>query len=280
MKYFCVSDIHGCYDLLMQALNDAGFNKEQDILVVVGDSFDRGSQSHEVLEYILSCPNRILLMGNHDLRLMQLLRAPYDAASYDISNGVPQTLVSLLQGQGMETKGVDFYAALYKLKHHEHLQQLFKESVAAVEFPDLIITHGWLPTNDAMGPRTMELLLNWREAGATYWEDALWANTEIILSRKLFPEKPMLIGHWHAWRLAEKYGEKRQTNKHDDNQYINCDMYQYFYKDILIFTAIDGCSNWPNGGKVNCYVFESDAEPIKYDGGFRKWYYWDAATMQ
>ena len=95
MKYFCVSDIHGQYDLLIKSLEDKGFNKETDTLIVVGDSFDRGMQSHEVLEYILSCPNRILLMGNHDLRLMELIGTPYLAASYDISNGVPQTLVSM-----------------------------------------------------------------------------------------------------------------------------------------------------------------------------------------
>ena len=273
MKYFCVSDIHGQYELLIKALQEKNFNKETDTLIVIGDSFDRGTQSHEVLEYILSCPNRILLMGNHDLRLMQLIGQPYLAASYDISNGVPQTLVSMIQGQGEETKGVDFYAALYKLKHHEHLQQYFSECWAAVEFPDYIITHGWLPVNEKMGVNAYTFYDEWRNAGAKDWEEAFWAHTEIMLSNKLFPEKTMIIGHWHAWRLAEKYGEKRQTDKHDPKEYINCDMFEHIYKGEKKFIAIDGCSNWPYGGKVNCYVFETDEEPTFINGGLRKWYY-------
>ena len=130
-----------------------------------------------------------------------------------------------------------------------------------------------------MGVNAYTFYDDWRNAGAKDWEEAFWAHTEIMLSNKLFPEKTMIIGHWHAWRLAEKYGEKRQTNKHDPNEYINCDMFTYVYKGETKFIAIDGCSNWPNGGKVNCYVFETDAEPTFINGGLRKWYYFESLVL-
>lgn len=68
---------------MMEALNDAGFNKETDTLVSVGDPFDRGPSSKEVLEYLMSCPHRILIWGNHDARLYQLMKGSDHIAYYD-----------------------------------------------------------------------------------------------------------------------------------------------------------------------------------------------------
>jgi serine/threonine protein phosphatase 1 len=52
-KYFIISDIHGHYNEMITALNNAGFNHNSNhILIVLGDMFDRGNQSKEVLEYL------------------------------------------------------------------------------------------------------------------------------------------------------------------------------------------------------------------------------------
>ena len=83
MKYFFMSDVHGEYSKMIAALNEAGFDKEKDVLVSLGDLFDRGSNSLEVLEYVMSCPNRILIWGNHDLRLKELM---YGAAVVTTTN--------------------------------------------------------------------------------------------------------------------------------------------------------------------------------------------------
>lgn len=64
--YF-VGDIHGCYDLLMQALREVGFNKDKDYLVCVGDLIDRGPDNYKVLAKFLYGNIRcISVMGNHD----------------------------------------------------------------------------------------------------------------------------------------------------------------------------------------------------------------------
>ncbi|MCW8041282.1 metallophosphoesterase, partial [Acinetobacter entericus] len=36
-KLYAVGDIHGCYNLLMNRLNEIGFDFENDLLVAVGD---------------------------------------------------------------------------------------------------------------------------------------------------------------------------------------------------------------------------------------------------
>lgn len=268
MRYVCIADVHGCYDKMIKALNDAHFNPATDTLISLGDLFDRGDQSREVLQYVMSCPNHILCMGNHDLRLMQIIAEPYKTASYDFSNGIQHTLDSFDPIEiGEEDIARKTYCQLYDLKSYNLLREYFRQCVAAIEFPDLICTHGWLPT--IREGNKYALLENWREARGDIWDAAFWGHTEIIVSNKAFPEKTLLIGHWHAWRLAEKFGEKRQENKRDENTYINCDTFVYRDK----FIALDGCSNWPYGGKVNTYVFESDAEPILYRGGLGKWWY-------
>ena len=95
MKYFFISDIHGEFNRMAEALRDAGFNPSKDTIVSLGDPFDRGAQSYEVLQFLMSCPNRILVWGNHDMRLKKLITGREHIASNDYHNGVLQTLQSL-----------------------------------------------------------------------------------------------------------------------------------------------------------------------------------------
>lgn len=281
MKYFCIADVHGCYDRMMSALYQAGFNKEKDTLVSLGDLFDRGPQSKEVLEFVMSCPHRLLCMGNHDLRLMQLIKTPYLYNQYDGYNGVPQTYISFIGAKEFVENNISTWDALIRLRDYQLLKDYFHECRAAFEFSNLVITHGWIPVdryNWKQYQPYLRVLPNgepgdWRDATNDAWDEALWADTEKMIEHKMYLEKPLLIGHWHAWRLAEKFGEKRQTNKHDKAQYIDCSSFSYWSKKELKFIAIDGCSNWPYGGKVNVYTFKSDEEPNIIFGGLGKWYY-------
>mgnify|MGYP006185434621 CR=1 FL=1 len=51
-KLWAVGDIHGCYNLLMNRLNEIGFDFENDLLVAVGDLVDRGTQNEECVSLI------------------------------------------------------------------------------------------------------------------------------------------------------------------------------------------------------------------------------------
>lgn len=265
MKYFFISDVHGCYDKMLTALTDAGFNRDQDTLVSVGDLFDRGPQSKEVLEYIMNCPHKIIIVGNHDWRLRQLILRPYLFDEYDVWNGVPATLTSL-NDRPLDDNTM-YIDLLIALEHNALLTEYFHQCNYAIEFQNLIITHAWVPYNDNKTTHKFESWSaqgypsDWREAPKWAWWDAVWANTDKCITDHIYPDKTLLIGHWHAWRLAQKFGEKRMFNKkqHEKYEYINCDTYIHDK-----FIAIDGCSNYPNGGKVNVYVYETDEEPTLY----------------
>lgn len=64
-KLYAVGDIHGCYNLLMNRLNEIGFDFENDLLVAVGDLVDRGIQNEECVD-LIDQPWFVSVMGNHE----------------------------------------------------------------------------------------------------------------------------------------------------------------------------------------------------------------------
>src|SRR5574344_496710 len=218
MRYFFISDVHGNYEKMVAALEAHHFDKEKDTLVSVGDPFDRGSKSKEVLEYLMSCPNRILLWGNHDRRLYLLV---YDICSYnyyDYQNGILQTLASLSENYDGATKD-----CLEGLQKNKLLTQYFNECCYAIEFKDLIATHAWLPfitENCSSGqPRNewkYRIDPQWRDYNSEKWYEVLWSNSQDLAQLGVFPEKTLLIGHWHTWRLREKIDKVKMIDA-DEN---------------------------------------------------------------
>ena len=60
MRYYCISDIHGQYDKMIEALKNAGFNKrnKDHTLIVCGDIFDHVPDTRSVYKFLTSIPNR------------------------------------------------------------------------------------------------------------------------------------------------------------------------------------------------------------------------------
>ena len=90
---FVVSDIHGHYTLLKNALDKAGFDKEDPnhLLVCCGDYFDRGSENVEVLKFFERLKHCVLLRGNHEDMLLKLLYTGKVLPHHYI-NGTMQTM--------------------------------------------------------------------------------------------------------------------------------------------------------------------------------------------
>lgn len=74
---FVVGDIHGCYDKLLAALDDIGFDRKADRLFAVGDLVDRGHQNEQVVE-LLREPWFFSVRGNHDQMLLDAVNNPDD----------------------------------------------------------------------------------------------------------------------------------------------------------------------------------------------------------
>jgi len=72
-KTIVIGDIHGCYDQLMNLLILCDY-KESDLVVLTGDLVDRGPKPVEVLEWCLNNNNVRCVQGNHDNKLMRLMK--------------------------------------------------------------------------------------------------------------------------------------------------------------------------------------------------------------
>ena len=98
-KYFIFSDVHGEYDALINALNEAGYNRNNHnhILVSLGDNFDRGSKSRDIFMFLRN-RNAICVKGNHDLFLQEYLEKGMDGefVLFNIlHNGLEKTIKSV-----------------------------------------------------------------------------------------------------------------------------------------------------------------------------------------
>lgn len=65
MSKYVMSDLHGCHHKFIEMLISIEF-KETDELYILGDIFDRGSYSLEILDHIINSKNIYLLKGNHE----------------------------------------------------------------------------------------------------------------------------------------------------------------------------------------------------------------------
>lgn len=70
---FVVGDIHGAYDLVLQAMEEVNFDPARDRLFSVGDLIDRGPQSHRCVRF-LSQPYVYAIRGNHEDLLIDLYK--------------------------------------------------------------------------------------------------------------------------------------------------------------------------------------------------------------
>lgn len=89
-RIYCIGDIHGRADLLQQLhkkiLSDADNYPGKKTIVYLGDYVDRGEQSRQVIESLLSGPlpdfDPIYLMGNHEQIMLNFIDYPEAAASW------------------------------------------------------------------------------------------------------------------------------------------------------------------------------------------------------
>ena len=271
MRYIFISDVHGMYYKMLNALDDVKFDYTKDTLVCLGDMFDRGPHSKEILEFIMDLPHKILVWGNHDRRLWELVVKGYFPNVSDWHNGVQLTLDSLC-GDINQVPCKDTYTMRNKITQLrtdarlkdtcELLLKYFDSCVWGVEFSDLIGVHAWVPMIvEEYWFDLYEYCDNWRDADVEQWEAAVWFNPLSVLSKRehLQIGKKLIVGHIWSWQPAQRYGMKIVKWKNNDYDVIAPEELsvprEYFN---VIF--IDGMANQKEG-KVIAYAYETNDKP-------------------
>lgn len=253
MKYFVVSDVHSFLTPLKTALLDKGFDakNEDHYLVSVGDLFDRGNESLELLHFIMSLPRKILIRGNHEDLLEECCARGYPL-KHDKQNGTTKTI----QDISKIYSAYDFGRACEET--YDQTAAYRKQLLNYFETQNYIFVHGWIPCNvvyegsklDRYGSdcnRRYEYLEDWRNASDLSWKEAHWFNG-INLAREGItePGKTIICGHWHC-----SYGHKLAG--HCNNEFENA-IWEPFYAEGII--ALDRCTAYT--GEVNVVVLEDD----------------------
>lgn len=217
-KYFIFSDVHGYFNELILALNNASFDITDDnhILISCGDNFDRGPNNYDVFKFLKSIPKHriFLIKGNHE-KMLQDIISTFQIYRHDKINGTAATYFELAEHLD-DNRLVEVMDFINDMNYY-------------VEINNHIFTHGFIP-----------LGINYANATDDEWETALWTNSSRMINLLPKINKTVVVGHVHT------------SYFHDKNEIY----YQEKTTDKCGFIAIDGGSY--KTGKINILVMNED----------------------
>lgn len=262
-KLFCIADVHSFYDEMMTALNEAGFDidNEDHILVHCGDLLDRGPKPLECLNFInsISKYRKILIKGNHEDLLEDILARGY-FCMHDEQNRTTDTCAQLsgISKIDMLSHELTLFAALDKVKNMPELKEYYSSLVDYFEVDNYIFVHGWVPIVYSGGmPIYNRLDGYWKDGD---WKDARWINGmhEWYLENKSntkLKDKTIVCGHYHtSWGHSNlhDYGVEFDDEYYEEASPEYRAHFEPFIDDGII--ALDSCVAYT--GFINCYVIE------------------------
>ena len=239
-KLFVVSDVHGHYTALMNTLDVVGFDKHNPnhIFVSCGDLFDRGKENHLVFDYVNDLQHKLLLKGNHEDMLCQVLKRG-SVLIENIWNGIDITVSQLLGEDAVDING-HFDISAHEEKINE-IMSLINSMLDYFETEKYIFVHGWLPI--VVNERHPYIKQDWRNSSSSEWEEArLLEWQQLYDAGAVIGGKTIVCGHRPA-RLGYMFDSFREP-----------DCSKPFYGSGII--AID--AGTVRSGSVNVLVVEDN----------------------
>lgn len=246
-KLFVVSDVHSFYDEMKMALDNAGFdpNNETHWLISCGDALDRGPKTQEVIDYLMGLDRCVIIKGNHDLLIIDCLQRGY-VRGHDYSNGTYRSIEDLSPNAKTFPEAC---AVAY-----EKVKPFVDKMVNYFETKNFVFCHSWIPVNcdDSLphyyrSNRKFSKNEDWRFAHQSEWDRSMWMNPLDMAINGFGIEKPICSGHWHCsagWAIANGISEFGKDAIFEP----------FYYKNNLIM--IDACTAYT--GKVNVLVLEDE----------------------
>lgn len=247
MEYFVVSDIHGFFYELVKALNKAGFDitNSNHIFVSCGDVFDRGGFNYETLKFIMEIPKdrRILIRGNHEDLLEELINGERCIEEYDVHNGTVETIEEIAYFTDKNYIRYDWEKAIKITASNKLLRDYLNSTVDFAEVKDTIFVHGWIPVDE-----NYNIIHNWRNASKEEWERARWYNgMDLAHHGHIIKNKTVICGHYHCSWGWSHIKQDRQEFPNKTKKYLFKSFYPYQENGII---AIDSCVAY--SGFINC----------------------------
>lgn len=230
-KYFIFSDVHGEYDALIESLDAAGFDSDNEnhILLSAGDSFDRGTQNLDVYKF-LRRNSALVIMGNHDKMFYDYLTGVSDGYFDTVYNGLWQTLRDFSREE-IPNYGQEYFLPHLRYKINEKnldLQKWLGTMPDGYKIDNYIITHAGFSTNYI------------KHEGDESWFPNNWTKTPNFIRhyQKYTGHYQFIFGHWHASKLSKQFIgiENKQSHIFEYENFIGLDSLSNITKRVNIFT--------------------------------------------
>lgn len=226
-RILAISDIHGNLKLLKQLLAKVNYT-EDDILILIGDLIEKGTQNIETLQYIIELQQQrevYAVQGNCDIRWKELEEASEEIIGLKNIVFRKNTLMSeICQRLQMDRESPNSYKEIIKTarKYYGNLLNWVENLPHIIATEQFIFAHAGISSNDLETQDTNQVLR--RDA--------------FIEEGRVF-EKYVIVGHWPS----ANYGK----DKGDYNPIINTS------QKII---SIDGGNGVLSGGQLNALIIE------------------------
>lgn len=260
MAYFVLSDPHGCFEAVFDALTDKGFfTSKENKIILCGDMLDRGKEAILLSEFFVNLYKEgrlIFVYGNHEILFLSMLQSIAKGGVYEIASGASHhytngTWDTALQLSGMTAEeAINAPLALVqRVMQTPFYQILLKSGVDYYETDKYIFVHGYIPCTkiEDVYPPAYKYNPQWRDASPAEWDRARWLNgMEMAGVHRITEEgKTIVCGHFYA-----NYGHSFLDRKCP--QYGSDAIYTTYEMPGLI--ALDGAT--ATTGIVNILVID------------------------
>lgn len=187
-----VGDIHGAYDLVLEALHQCNFNPAVDRLFAVGDLIDRGEGSHRCAKF-LAQPYVHAVRGNHEDMLIDLF-----------AEGEPHPSVvefmALRNGFGWWLSASD--------EDRRDILDAIRKLPLAIEIETARGTVGLIHADVPRGLSWQEFLFLLDNGDDKTIETCLWGRSRISRNEQdgVAGVGRMFVGHTPQWEGVNRYG--------------------------------------------------------------------------
>jgi len=226
-KYFLFSDLHGNLKYLSKALEEKGFDLENEnhILISLGDNFDRGNENLMVLRFLKhfnDLNSLLMIRGNHDDFLLNFLLGKDDGIFNVRYNGLGNTLIELSDKDSNTTEKIRDSIN----KNHPYLISLLKNMQEKIEIGNKVLIHAGY-SYDLIKSR---------------WYIDNFADTVKFINEFDTGDRVYIFGHFHSERLNLFYHGKISSDIFYYKNFIGIDTHTLKNKKVNIL-VLDNLGN-------------------------------------
>ncbi|WP_432263107.1 metallophosphoesterase [Cupriavidus sp. TMH.W2] len=189
---FVIGDVHGAYDLVLMAMQRAGFDKTRDRLFSVGDLVDRGPGSYRCRRF-LQQPYVHACRGNHEDMLLQLY-----------ANGEPSKEVLDWM---VRKNGLGWWLEVDNQERAAILNEIRKLPLA-MELETERGKVGFIHADVPDGMSWQDLLLALERGDEKVTQTVLWGRERIRHNNEngVAGVGRLFVGHTPQWKGARRFG--------------------------------------------------------------------------